>query len=78
MTHKHYNWMTPEEAARELEVGEYCWYFLDWLIEPIRFVDATAEFVEFGWIGLEETEFLHREIPDKCICRAIVPEVPSE
>lgn len=75
---KHYNWMTPEEAVKELERWEYCWYRIGADMEPVRFVDATDDYLEFDWIGLEQSDFIYRHTAEKCICRALVPEVPSE
>ena len=76
MTNKRYDWMTPEEAAKELKPGDYVW--VDWnsKIQP-GVIEATSfsPFIECVLI-----EFWHPHHLKKFdrICRAIVPEVPGE
>ena len=72
MTNKHYNWMTPEEAAKELQIGEFVWAY-DGEIQPGIFeVDPNGRpCIEIADYSLPLRLF-------KKICRAIVPEVPNE
>ena len=76
---KRYDWMTPDEAARELEPGAAIYYTWDDKVRLGSFGNA-----EFGYVTLlivNATMFsvvLPLTDMKKCICRAMVPEVPSE
>lgn len=72
MNNKRFDWMTPEEAARELEPGEIVWTY-NGKVQPgilELFSDDVPRISYYGYY-----------YPLACfekICRAIVPEVPSE
>lgn len=73
---KHYNWMTPEEAEKELKPGEFVWYRYYQDVWPAKFINATTAFLEFEVLADEESDWVLLSWPEKCICRAFVPEVP--
>ena len=82
MTNKRFDWMTPEEAFDEIEQFEPCFYLQTngertvcvklqqghFLI--LAFTTYTPSSLIFDTRNGDETR--------KCICRAIVPEVPGE
>lgn len=70
MTNKRHDWMTPEEAARELKPGEFVWVYWNRLIEQ-GYITAKE-------IILMDSCYRHALDDFDKICRAIVPEVPSE
>jgi hypothetical protein len=79
---KRYNWMTPEDAAMELRLGEFVWssYLLPYSngLECLKLCAIYDHALEFKEAGDEESFYISRDTLKKCICRAMVPEVPSE
>jgi hypothetical protein len=79
MTNKRHDWMTPEEAARELGAEDFCWAIT-------RDNEVLACQIELSLSCNRKVVYL---VGDECythfdcglwkaFCRAIVPEVPSE
>lgn len=78
---KRFDWMTPDEAARELELDEYVWLLnYKQLIYPAVVIPPWLEGLSFRLIDGSERHFADRELTNNNlrICRAIVPEVPSD
>ena len=71
MTNKHYNWMTPGEAETEIERDSFVWFILK--NNPGAVLGGVKHF-----LGVEGHEELFSGKDIFRICRAIVPEVPSE
>lgn len=76
MTNKRFDWMTPEEAAKELKPGEFVWLLWNSCIEPgvlvYRTLDSSIACV------LTDSNYTYCLSRFDRICRAIVPEVPGE
>ena len=74
---KRFDWMTPDEAARELKDGDKCYGILHDELEQILICkmplmkDVLCAVVFFHTLPVHLGQF-------ERICRAIVPEVPGE
>lgn len=72
---KRFDWMTPDEAEKELEPGEHVWVLWNASIEPGRIeISSRGSFR----LLLIDSWYMHPLAEFDRICRAIVPEVPSE
>lgn len=69
MTQKHYDWMTPEEAEMMIDPNEFIWVFNS---------DINAIFPGSMSDCADILEYNNGDTKHIRICRAIVPEVPSE
>lgn len=78
MTNKRFDWMTPEEAAKELELDEIVCLILDGCREVLCFNGMFCGELSFDQLRDDESIIIKTTLQKKCICRVILPEVPSE
>lgn len=79
---KHYNWMTAEEAEKELSEGDIIWTLIptgwDFCEESYvvpAMITIEGDYKKVCFLG--DPEFMYF-LNDFKYCRALMPEVPSE